>query len=51
MPLKVSDIEDGAAHAAYDCNLALIRPDGHVAWRGDTDPANAAAVVARVRGS
>jgi hypothetical protein len=29
----------------------LVRPDGHVAWRGDSVPRNAAGVVAQVSGS
>jgi 2-polyprenyl-6-methoxyphenol hydroxylase-like FAD-dependent oxidoreductase len=51
MPLKVSDIEENAAHAAYDCHLALIRPDGHVAWRGDHDPSAPEAIIACIRGA
>ena len=31
----------------------LVRPDGHVAWRGDEapGPADAAAIIDRVRGA
>jgi hypothetical protein len=31
--------------------LVLVRPDGHVAWRGDRLPENAAAMVDQVRGA
>ena len=31
--------------------LVLVRPDGHVAWRGDECPADAGAIVDRVRGA
>jgi 2-polyprenyl-6-methoxyphenol hydroxylase-like FAD-dependent oxidoreductase len=30
--------------------LLLVRPDGHVGWRGASDPADAAAIVARLSG-
>jgi hypothetical protein len=28
----------------------LVRPDGHVAWRADAEPADADAIIDRVRG-
>ncbi|NBX40729.1 MAG: hypothetical protein EBR15_04810, partial [Gammaproteobacteria bacterium] len=31
--------------------VMLVRPDGHVAWRGDELPAELDAMVARVRGA
>ena len=37
--------------ALYERRLVLVRPDGHVAWRGDTPPADPLAVVDRVRGA
>jgi len=37
--------------SAYEKKLVLVRPDGHVAWRGDSLPADADAVVARVTGT
>ena len=40
-----------AGHAVDECRLCLVRPDGHVAWRGDTDPENAGAVIDTVRGA
>jgi hypothetical protein len=30
--------------------LLLVRPDGHVGWRGAGDPADAGAIVARLAG-
>tara|TARA_R110002072_G_scaffold60110_2_gene152935 strand:- start:150 stop:1316 length:1167 start_codon:yes stop_codon:yes gene_type:complete len=51
MPLHVEHVESAEARAVYDCALCLVRPDGHVAWRGDVDPANAAAIVDVVRGA
>lgn len=35
----------------YDRPYVLVRPDGHVAWRGDTLPEDAEALIDRVRGA
>jgi 2-polyprenyl-6-methoxyphenol hydroxylase-like FAD-dependent oxidoreductase len=51
VPLTVVDLDEPEAAALYERRLVLVRPDGHVAWRGDAIPANAAAVVDRVRGA
>jgi 2-polyprenyl-6-methoxyphenol hydroxylase-like FAD-dependent oxidoreductase len=51
LPLDVAQIAEPAVAAAYERRLVLIRPDGHVAWRGDAAPTNAAAVIDRVRGA
>jgi len=50
VPLKVVDIRD--AHAAKICQkkLILVRPDQHVAWRGDAMPTDAKAVINQVIG-
>ena len=51
VPLRLVDIADHAIAALYERNLVLVRPDGHVAWRGDEPPANADALIDRVRGA
>jgi 2-polyprenyl-6-methoxyphenol hydroxylase-like FAD-dependent oxidoreductase len=51
LPLDVQDIGDGAIHTLYERRLVLVRPDGHVAWRGDSAPAEPLAVIDRVRGA
>ena len=52
VPLDVVPIEDAAVAAAYRRKLVLVRPDGHVAWRGDAWPkAGAAQLLDRVRGA
>jgi hypothetical protein len=51
VPLTVLDIHDKHAHAVYERDFVLIRPDQHVAWRGNTMPADAMAVIDRVRGA
>jgi 2-polyprenyl-6-methoxyphenol hydroxylase-like FAD-dependent oxidoreductase len=35
VPLQVVAIDEPAVTAAYERRLVLVRPDGHVAWRGD----------------
>ena len=49
MPLNILDVRE--ARGLYAAELALIRPDGHVAWRGDRAPADAQALIDRVRGA
>ncbi|MEO7404587.1 MAG: FAD-dependent oxidoreductase [Burkholderiales bacterium] len=50
MPLAVVDIDSAEARDVYDCDLVLIRPDQHVAWRGNAVPGDAQALLARVTG-
>ena len=50
VPLSMLDVPGEAARALYDAELALIRPDHHVAWRG-TRAANPDALIARVTGA
>ena len=51
MPLTVERIEMAAARETYGAALCLVRPDGHVAWRGNLDPSDAGAVIDTVRGA
>jgi hypothetical protein len=50
VPLEVLDVRSGEARDLYGADLALVRPDRHVAWRGDRAPADPEAVLARVTG-
>jgi hypothetical protein len=43
-------LDEPPVHAAYQRRLVLVRPDGHVAWRADTEPDNVDAVIDVVRG-
>jgi hypothetical protein len=51
VPLTVVDISDPAILQLYEQRLVLVRPDGHVAWRDDTIPGDARAVIAKVCGA
>ncbi|MCW2526424.1 MAG: hypothetical protein JWM76_1284 [Pseudonocardiales bacterium] len=51
MPLRVESIEDRAIAALYERALVLVRPDGMVAWRGDTVPLDIAGLLDVVRGA
>jgi hypothetical protein len=51
VPLRVHGIADNAAAALYGAALVLVRPDGHVAWRGERVPEDALALIDRVRGA
>jgi len=50
VPLDVLDIGSERAREVYGRALVLVRPDLHVAWRGDVAPADAAALVRQVTG-
>jgi len=52
LPLAVLPLRDATAAMVYGCGLLLVRPDGHIAWRGRAplDPPGAEAVLARVLG-
>jgi 2-polyprenyl-6-methoxyphenol hydroxylase-like FAD-dependent oxidoreductase len=51
LPLRHAVVREAQARALWERDLVLIRPDQHVAWRGNHAPADAAAVIRRVRGA
>ena len=51
MPLQVVTLHEPEVLQRYDRRFVLVRPDGHVAWRGDEIPADVEALVDRVRGA
>ncbi len=51
VPLRVEDIDNADAALLYERKLVLVRPDGHVAWRGDAAPQDCSAVIDRIRGA
>jgi hypothetical protein len=50
VPLTSIAIDDAKVLAAYERKLVLVRPDGHVAWRADLEPADAGALIDVIRG-
>jgi len=50
LPLSVCDVSDDYLANLYEKRLVFVRPDGHVAWRGDHAPADTAAMIDTVRG-
>src|SRR5262249_37934982 len=51
MPLAVLDVEVSEARSLYDRSVVLVRPDQHVAWRGDDEPADPVELIDLVRGA
>ena len=49
-PLQVLDVPDAAPRDIYGYDLLLLRPDMHVAWRGNALPHDAAALAAMATG-
>ena len=41
IPVRVLRVDEPEARDLYEANMALIRPDQHVAWRGDQLPEDA----------
>jgi 2-polyprenyl-6-methoxyphenol hydroxylase-like FAD-dependent oxidoreductase len=50
VPFASFDVPLPQGRALYEADLALVRPDQHVAWRGNRLPEDCAALVARVTG-
>jgi 2-polyprenyl-6-methoxyphenol hydroxylase-like FAD-dependent oxidoreductase len=51
VPLTVLDVEVEAARDLFARDLALVRPDLHIAWRGNRLPTDPDELVARVTGA
>jgi 2-polyprenyl-6-methoxyphenol hydroxylase-like FAD-dependent oxidoreductase len=50
-PIEVLAVDEPEVRDLYEADLLLIRPDLHVAWRGDTIPADPARLAALVTGN
>jgi 2-polyprenyl-6-methoxyphenol hydroxylase-like FAD-dependent oxidoreductase len=51
VPLRVEAIDNSEAARIYERRFVLVRPDGHVAWRGDSPPADCAEIIDVARGA
>jgi 2-polyprenyl-6-methoxyphenol hydroxylase-like FAD-dependent oxidoreductase len=51
VPLAVLDVDAPEARELYARNLVLVRPDQHVAWRGNEEPRDPLDLIDLVRGS
>ncbi|WP_407792367.1 hypothetical protein [Pigmentiphaga litoralis] len=51
VPSTVVDLDEGEVRTLYEYDVVLVRPDGHVAWRGNvvTEPEEIADVVRGAR--
>ncbi|MEU6062843.1 monooxygenase, partial [Streptomyces sp. NPDC047097] len=50
VPLSVLEVPGRDAREMFERDLVLVRPDQHVAWRGNRLPADPDALLARVTG-
>ncbi len=50
VPLTVLSLRDARLKPRYSANFALVRPDQHVAWRGDSIPEDFREVLRQVTG-
>lgn len=50
MPLAIQDVDNSGIAQLYQRKLVLVRPDGHIAWRGDACPKDAMKLLDRVCG-
>jgi 2-polyprenyl-6-methoxyphenol hydroxylase-like FAD-dependent oxidoreductase len=51
MPIKTLTLADARLRDRYGARFALIRPDQHIAWRGDELPNDCDALIAKVTGT
>jgi hypothetical protein len=51
VPVTLLDVMSEAARDLYGRDLAIVRPDQHVAWRGNSDPPDATSLVAQLIGA
>ena len=51
VPFDILDVPNPASRDLYGADLALVRPDQHIAWRGTNPAGNASAILARVTGA
>lgn len=50
VPFRIVEVDSEEDASLYEKRLVLVRPDGHVAWRGDELDRDAAEIIATVTG-
>ena len=45
VPLEIVSLDVPEVREVYERDLVLVRPDGHVAWRANAEPADARAII------
>jgi 2-polyprenyl-6-methoxyphenol hydroxylase-like FAD-dependent oxidoreductase len=50
VPLQTVRLDEPAVRSIYEKRYVLVRPDGHVAWRGDSMPESASVILGKVSG-
>jgi hypothetical protein len=50
VPLALHTLDEPAVAALYEKRHVLVRPDGHIAWRGDSLPVDPAGLLATISG-
>jgi 2-polyprenyl-6-methoxyphenol hydroxylase-like FAD-dependent oxidoreductase len=50
LKIAIHHIDDEETARLYGRTMVLVRPDGHVAWRGDDLPKDCQALIDRIRG-
>ncbi len=50
VPLSLVELQDPRLARLYERRLVLVRPDGHVAWRGESAPDDCTELIATVTG-
>ena len=51
LPLETISLDDSKIREIYEFTYVLVRPDGHVAWRGNEIPVNVTGIIDQVRGA
>jgi hypothetical protein len=51
VPLKIVALSDQRLKGRYEARFALIRPDQHIGWRGNSLPADKDGLLERLTGS
>ncbi|WP_028935280.1 FAD-dependent monooxygenase [Pseudonocardia spinosispora] len=51
VPMRATRLYQPELARLYERRLVLVRPDGHVAWRGDTEPDDPFPLVDTIRGA